>query len=112
MKLVKFLPYLLLLFMAGCWGCLNLPWPVSTDSGIRVADCGIGHLGFLREGYTTKEEVIKELGEPKSSHSWPWNSMRYEIENEGIVYRLVLVFNENDVLKYYSCKRKANFCIF
>lgn len=78
MKIFKFsLPYLLLLLIVGCF---HKATPVSDDA------CG-KNIVLLRDGYTTKIEVLREFGSPSLYFTYKnGRIIIYEIKKEGTIY--------------------------
>jgi hypothetical protein len=56
---------------------------------------------FLRDGYITKHQIIWWLGAPLSSDKGG-RLLIYDLEHDAVVYRLVVVFDENNLLSRHA----------
>lgn len=61
--------------------------------------------GFLRDGKINRQEIIDRLGEHSSSYENGRIVIYYWLGEENKAYNVVLVFNEQDVLKRHSVVR-------
>jgi hypothetical protein len=100
---------------AGFGECVS---SIGNHTSAEIETCGGVDMGFLHDGYMTKDKVIQKLGKPSSTWSTVvqetesyapllYITLVYELVSEDITYSLVLRFRENNVLVYHSCQRQS-----
>jgi hypothetical protein len=95
---MNILKFLLPSFLFLVTGCFHKATPVSDNV------CGT-NLALLRDGHVTKDEILKDRGEPSYSYK-NGRIIIYEISPNGGSYQLVLVFDDNYILSRHSCIKR------